>query len=306
MAKKNKKNEKRKMKERLRKRVEEAIKKSKGGTRYFTKEAETFVIKKGVRHLIDIIPFINAKGEEEYKKDFWVHRNIGPENKTIVCLKTIGKKCPICEKVDDDNYAEIGAKPRTLYNVIECNDKKREIKVWDISYHMFERLMMEEIEEQREEGNDFLAFADLEDGASISFKGKEKTFKGGKFVTPNKIEFQERDEAYDEEILEEVHNLDEILEILPYKKIKTLFRFEEGDEEDEKEPEDDDEEENDNEEDGEEEEEDIDECPYEHEMGKSFKKEEDCSDCEEDFEEFFSSCKKMKKEMSKNVKKKKK
>ena len=41
---------------------------------------------------------IAVPGELWYKKPFKIHRNIGSGNESVVCLSTIGKKCPICEQ----------------------------------------------------------------------------------------------------------------------------------------------------------------------------------------------------------------
>ncbi len=40
---------------------------------------------------------IAVPGSLWYKRPYWLHRGVGPENVSIVCPSSIGKKCPICE-----------------------------------------------------------------------------------------------------------------------------------------------------------------------------------------------------------------
>jgi len=31
------------------------------------------------------------------QKTYWLHRNVGANNESVICPSSIGKKCPICE-----------------------------------------------------------------------------------------------------------------------------------------------------------------------------------------------------------------
>ena len=76
------------------------------------KDVKTFSPEPGSRVILDFIPYevtdekhpdrnesneIAVPGSLWYKRPFKVHRNVGVNNETVVCLTSIGKKCPICE-----------------------------------------------------------------------------------------------------------------------------------------------------------------------------------------------------------------
>ena len=114
---------------------------------------------KGRVHL-DIIPYIVSDkhhkdanpdtdtaqiGEPWYKKPISVHRGIGVDNESVVCPRTIGKKCPICEHRDkqikdgeDKDDIINKAQLRNLYLVYPIGSKNydEEIHLWDISDYL--------------------------------------------------------------------------------------------------------------------------------------------------------------------------
>lgn len=168
-----------------------------------------------------------------YRRPFKVHRNVGTENDTVVCLRSIGKKCPICdyrekrqkESADKEEIKELYAKPRSLYVVVPLGFKKfPEIPtIWDMSDYLFQDVLNDELEASPEDRN----FPDLEEGKTLSLKLKWKAFGGNSFPEVRSISFAERD-PYEEKILDEVPNLDEVLKILSYETIYAKF-FEEED-----------------------------------------------------------------------------
>ena len=173
-----------------------------------------------------------------YKRPFKRHSGIGADNKTVVCLTSFGKKCPICEHVaellkkDDDWDAvkDIAAKDRNLYAVIPLDSKKHddEIHVWDMAQFLFQDELNDVLEEDPENG----VFPDLEEGRTLEIKFRWKKFGKRSFPETRDIQFLERDEQYDDEILDEVPNLDEILIELSYKELQAMFFEEEIDDED--------------------------------------------------------------------------
>ncbi len=164
-----------------------------------------------------------------YKKPFKVHRQVGVNNDTVVCPSTWGKKCPICEyrakrMKEGAEYEETKSlKPslRNLYIVQPVNDKKHdEIPyIWDISQYLFQNLLNEELEE--DDGNEI--FPDIEDGLLLKIRFDEKKFGKNTYAETSRIDFKERENQLDDDILDDVPNLDKILVESSYDKIEKLF-----------------------------------------------------------------------------------
>lgn len=218
-----------------------------GGTKFIFPdghEVKFFKPEKGKMSL-DFIPYevtadnhpIVKKGELWYERTMWVHNGIGPEEKSYLCLKTIGKRCPICEAkaammksadADEDIIKALTSKERQVFNVIDLADKKAGVQLWDVSYHLFGKLLETEIRESDpDDGYD--GFADLEGGKTLVVRFKEKTFNRNTFLETDRIDFKDRDD-YDEEILEDALDLDAILNVLPYEKLDAIYTEVEDDE----------------------------------------------------------------------------
>lgn len=195
---------------------------------------------------IDIIPYvvtcdnhpdkdeeygIAVKGELWYKRPYWLHRGVGPNNQSVVCPSSVGKPCPICEyraqllkdgaKWDDDTVKALKPSMRNLYVVIPKNDKNypEEPHIWGISQFLFQDKLNEEIQENEE----YETFPDLEEGYTLRIRFTEGSFGSNKFAEVSRIDFIERKKPYDESILEKIPSLDDILEILPYSTIEAMF-----------------------------------------------------------------------------------
>jgi len=196
------------------------------------------------RMRFDIIPYVvsnNAHpdrdeqlqiampGELWYKRPFKIHRNIGGSNDSVVCLQSIGKKCPICEYrakllrdgAEKEETDTLKNSLRNLYIVIPIDHKEYDEKphVWDISQYLFQNLLNEEIEEDEQ----YEVFPDLEEGLTLKVRFEEKSIGKNKFANANKISFEDRSEAYDESIIEEVPDLDKMLKILSYAELEKKF-----------------------------------------------------------------------------------
>lgn len=193
------------------------------------------------KELIDIIPYIVTDkkhldkdpefevavvGSQWYKKPYRVHKNVGVDNESIVCPTTFGLPCPLCEektrlqKAQADWETEI--KPfsytvRNLYAIIPIDNKEHEekIHIWDISEYLFQERLYDELDTEEVSEN----FPALEGGQTLNIKWIQKTFGKNKFGEAGSITGEDR-EDYDESILAEVPNLDEILTVLSYKEIK--------------------------------------------------------------------------------------
>jgi len=168
-----------------------------------------------------------------YKKPYRLHRNIGSENKSVVCPSTWGKPCPICEykatRLKDgaeyDEVRELKPSLRNLYLVVPigAKDYKEEVCVWDISQFLFQETLNEELEENEE----FCAFPDLEEGLLVRVRFSEEKFGTSTFAKTSRIDFEDRDAQYEDSVLEDIPNLDEMLVCPSYAEVEALF-FESG------------------------------------------------------------------------------
>ena len=163
-----------------------------------------------------------------FRSSFKVHRNVGPDNETVVCPRTFGKSCPICEHrekrakegAEKDELRELYGKPRSLYAIIPLGIDKYEevVTVWDMSDKLFQDTLDEELEINEE----FRGFVGLEGGATANIRLRWKSFGGNSFPEVRSVSFTERDD-YDEDILNEVPKLDDLLKVLSYEEIEAKF-----------------------------------------------------------------------------------
>ena len=189
--------------------------------------------------LLDVIPYIVSQdikhpevngGSLWYRRRIRVHYNIGADNRSYLCPQTIGKKCPICEYIQnalkkdkdawhDPEIEQIRAKEREIYNVIDLVDKKAGIKLMEISYHLFGKKLEEEIVNGPIECS---GFADFVDGRTLKVRFIKGKFKGNPFTEASRFDFEQRPD-YNPEILKKVYNLDKILKVLSYETLERLF-----------------------------------------------------------------------------------
>ena len=174
------------------------------------------------KNMIDILPFeisqdwykklktFNGKlvglepGDEEYKLEYAMHRNVGPEKKNMLCLKQMfGLPCEACSQRDEefskDNPDEDitdALKPtwRCIYNIYDYNEPEKDIQIWDYSRFLFEATLLEDAE--NDDGG-IILFADIEEGKTLQFKGKKKTMGKQSFAEVAEVSFEDRD-AYDD------------------------------------------------------------------------------------------------------------
>jgi len=176
---------------------------------------------------------IAIPGSLWYRRPYKVHKGIGASNEAVTCPTTFGEPCPICEYVkqeykknpseeDKELLRSIRAKDWVLYAIIPINNEvyEEEVYILNISFFNFQEQLKEELEENEE----FWAFPDLEGGYTLNVRFTGASVGGGrKFPKVNRIDFEERDEDYTEEILDEVPNLDELLVVRSYQEIQTIF-----------------------------------------------------------------------------------
>jgi len=165
-----------------------------------------------------------------YKRPFKIHRNVGVDNDAVICLTSFGKKCPICEYrakkiregADKEETDAMKQSMRVLYVVVPLNSKKHEVEphIFDMSWWLFQDLLNDELEEDE----DYEVFPDLEEGLTLKIRFDSKTIgKSQAFAEASRIDFEEREEQYTEEILEDVPSLDEVFSVLSYKELSAKF-----------------------------------------------------------------------------------
>lgn len=198
------------------------------------------------KHRINIIPYvIKTKnhplvksgeaeiGEKDYVLDFFTHRNVGPGEKTVICLKnTFGKPCPICEQASALRKAgkekEANAlKPsrRVVYNVEDLKEPGV-LKVFETSHYLFEKELIEEARDDDEGG--FIDFADEEEGKEIKFRASKVTKNGMEFTEFKSFGFEDRDEPLDSDLLESAISFDELLTVPTYEEVEKILYGEDG------------------------------------------------------------------------------
>ncbi len=196
---------------------------------------------------MDILPYKVGEGnpwadegETYYERTYWVHRSIGAEQNSYVCSqKTIGKKCPICEyraklvkdNADEDLIKDLAPKERQLFNVIDTHDKDKGIQIWDIAWWLFGKKLDAAIRNE-DEDDDYGDFSELEGGSTLKLGVEENRFGGRTFYAIDSIDFKTRKDDYDDDMLNEVHNLDELIKITPYDELKKILLQTEDEDED--------------------------------------------------------------------------
>jgi hypothetical protein len=170
------------------------------------------------------------KGDLEWHRSIFVHRNVGPEKKPALCRRPIKKACPICEErqalMDSDyetNKKLIGdLKPqhKDLMYVIDLDNEKDGVKIFEHSYANFRDKLENELREQNED--ELYDFFQLEDGKTMKVRFLEEEFQKNKFFKADRIDFHKRND-YDEKILDDLPDFEEMLVVLPYDKLQKMF-----------------------------------------------------------------------------------
>lgn len=228
------------MRDRFKKRAKEGA--QKGFSVQLPEDVKRFAPKKGT-YKLDVIPYtVSAKkhpdgvaaGELWCRRPFLIHYGIGVDNKPQVCPRTIGKPCPICEYyererkrpgADEDALKEIRAKARELYNVIDLDNEDDGIQVLEMSYHLFGKLLENEINEA--DDDEVAGFAELKGGKTLKVRFSESSMGTNKFLEATRIDFLDRDD-YKKSILDDVVDLDTVFNILPYEELEAVFLEDEG------------------------------------------------------------------------------
>jgi hypothetical protein len=179
---------------------------------------------------------VHVKGELEYVRTIFVHKYIGADEKSYLCLKTFKEKCPICEervrlskmpapptlaetKALEEEISGLTPKCLDLWNIEDDDDRKAGVQLFEFSNANFREPLEEELREGKEEWG---GFADLEEGYTTRARFSEETFSGNKFFKVTRVDFEPRG-AYPDSILDKVVDLDACLIKTPYDKLKAIL-----------------------------------------------------------------------------------
>lgn len=192
------------------------------------------------KNVLDILPYEVkvsnhpqvGKGDLWYERTFWLHRDVGPEEKVFICpQKTAGEACPICEEhsrlkkdpqADEDLVDALRPKKRQLFNVLDKGPKgSGDIQLLEMSYHLFGKKLDTELSE--DDGGEIAGFADLEGGLTLKVRMNNESAGQYKFLDADRIDFEERKKDYEDDILDEVVDLDKCLKIESYEKLDAEF-----------------------------------------------------------------------------------
>ncbi len=187
--------------------------------------------------LIDVVPYkTSAKhhpdgveaGTMWYKLPFQVHRNVGVKNDVVVCPGSMGKRCPICEKrqtlknkdPDSEAIVTLNTQDWVAFNILDPDDKDS-IAIFAMSKGKFAEALRQELDQGEDDVQ--LFFDVTKDGRTLKVRFSDASYEGRKYLEATRIDFRERDEMEEDEILSKTCCLEDILYILPYDRLRALF-----------------------------------------------------------------------------------
>jgi hypothetical protein len=194
---------------------------------------------------LNILPFEagphnreSDEGELWWRTKYDAAKNVGPEEVTIASPRSIGKKCPVYdawrtmsddEDIDDDDIKDLRPKSREMFYVQDATEDDGPIFLLDISYFLFGKKLDEEL--RSEDGEDYLAFADAEDGCTVKMRFKENKFGKATYQEVDKIDFVKRigPEVTDEMI----DGLVDPMNFITFLSVPEIKKIMEGDEDEE-------------------------------------------------------------------------
>lgn len=195
--------------------------------------------KKSKKVPFDIIPFEVTEshpfdedspgemlGELWWRYHFYVHNGIGAEEKKYTCLRTFGKKCPIClerkrlmdsDEVDEKVTDTLRAKTRELY--FASTDGMKTAQIWDMSHFLFMKGLDKEVKTGDEELADF---PEVEGGFTVITRFEEKIFGKGTYYEADRYDFESRKDV-PEALIDSLPDLAGCVIELTFEKLEALF-----------------------------------------------------------------------------------
>lgn len=178
-------------------------------------------------------------GDWYFERTYYAHRGIGLNQDMVVCLReTFNKPCPICEfmmklarsprKEDVELLADLKTTQRQLFLVLDHEDERAGVQLWDISFAMFGKGLDAKIsmaDERRKKR--YRSHYDFGDGGmAVRITCAEKSIgEKGKTNEYTVDEFRERGTEYPvaDNFYDHGYNLDDIVREIPYDALKEMF-----------------------------------------------------------------------------------
>lgn len=192
-------------------------------------------------HYLDIIPYrttvdkyvhgeLIPKGSLYFERTYFKH-TIGVNRRRVVCLKTYGKPCPVCEHQIELRRAgaskkevdELKATETQLFNLLDLDEEAKGIQLWDKATFHFGQTLDREVRNQGAKHYEYLDFYTLDNGFTLKVRMVLKPYQGKDNYQTTAIDFIPRTAPYDPRILDKALNLDTILEVLSYDELKNLL-----------------------------------------------------------------------------------
>jgi hypothetical protein len=203
------------------------------------KDIQPFEIKEAGGFNIDIIPFelgadsqFGDEGDLYFEKTYFSHQGIGIRMGSYACLSSMSNEpCPCCEygqtmprdtKSEKDLANKMFPKHRQLWIVWDHNDRKAGPKIWDVSYHLFGKILKAKLE-LAEEDDDWGLFHDPTEGLTIRCLAEEKTFAGRTFYSVEAVDFKTRKVAIPDRFLDHDIDLDSCIVYTPYDELSDVL-----------------------------------------------------------------------------------
>lgn len=171
---------------------------------------------------VDIIPYEietdkhpnGKKGEKRYNMDLWVHKGIGANKESFLCMKKNYKQpCPICDQflqlqnegVEYEEIKHLIAKRRSIYWFL----LRGKLYVADLPFKTFEELWLDVVDKYDRKGEDiFPVYFDGEGCTSLEYSTTNKAGIG-RYV---QFDFSEI-EDYNPDLEKQVISLEKLLVI---------------------------------------------------------------------------------------------
>lgn len=204
-----------------------AVKLPEGVSRFNPKNNDTYEI--------DIIPYVVGKGNpsadegmQHFERTFFVHwlPSLSGGSRSYCCLaQTFKKKCPVCDFIRTANETlakELKAKVRMLWRVIDRNEPKKGIQVWETPYFKgFGEILKNKLKGSKKGRYD--NFDSLVGGMTLEVTIGDGTMGDRSFKTVTNVEIVPRGEDYPEDMIDEPPVLDDCLLEMSYQELKALL-----------------------------------------------------------------------------------
>lgn len=203
------------------------------------KGVSSFQFKEEKVYKLDVIPFLTKPGnpmaEEDmvhYERTYWVHRNVGAEQRSYACLqKTFKKPCPICQQLakmeqegaDKETLDALRPKKRQLWQVQDLNAKEKGFQILECSYFNGLGELIDAKLDATEDDDPYRRFFHLDGGMTLKVKASQDSFNGRTYFKPTNVEFSPRSNPLPESVLDDGVCLDDLPRELTYKELQKEF-----------------------------------------------------------------------------------